>query len=77
MIKCLSGKILSLDVTPDDTVLSVKYSIQQFDGVAPDAQRLIFNGKQLSDERSLDDYDIEDSDTIHLVHRMRGGLLQK
>jgi hypothetical protein len=43
------------------------------EGIAPDLQRLIFNGMQLEDGKSLRDYKMKNWDIIHLVARLLGG----
>ena len=44
-IKTLSGKTLTLDVLPKSTTLDLKRSIELTQGIPPDFQRLLFNGK--------------------------------
>ena len=77
-VKDLQGRTVTVDVEPQDTVLSVKektYEKQLYlfsDGTPPGKQRMIFAGKRLENGYTLTECNIQKEATLHLVLGLRG-----
>lgn len=72
-IKTLTGKTITINVNDNENIKDIKDKITDIEGIPQDQQRLVFNGKQLEDDKTLGDYQIDGDSTIHLVLRLRGG----
>lgn len=67
-VKTLTGRHITLNVEPTDTIAAVKIKIQEKEGTLPARQRLIFEGKQLTEEeKTLQDYNMQRDSTIEMV----------
>jgi Ubiquitin family len=76
-VKTLTGKIITLNVKPSETVYDIKSKIEDQEGIPIDQQKLLFTGKQLEDHRTLANYKIERESTLHLLLRLRGNRFKR
>ena len=74
MIKTLTGRKQCFNFDPENTILQVKQALQEKEGIDIEQIRLIFGGKQLSDELTIASYNLEAGSTIHMVLQLRGGI---
>lgn len=72
-IKTLTGRKQPFNFEPENQVLAVKQALQEKEGIQVEQIRLIYSGKQLADDRTLDSYNVPAGATIHMVLQLRGG----
>merc|ERR1712060_492541 len=72
-VKTLTGKEIEIDIETDDTIARIKERVEEKEGIPPPQQRLIFGGKQMSDDKKASEYNIEGGSVLHLVLALRGG----
>lgn len=77
-VKSLTGSNITIDCDlTTNTVAQFKVMINYHEGIPEDQQRLIYEGRQLEDNKLLSDYNITDNSTLHLVLRLRGGMYRE
>jgi len=73
-VKSLDGRTLAIDVSPHDTIGSLKDKIHQKNGPLPVEQRLVSSGKNMTnDELTVEFYGLQKESTVWVLARMVAG----
>lgn len=72
-LKTLTGKTVELFPYSIDTIKDIKEMVSELEGIPPDQVRLVFAGKVLADDNTLNYYNITKESTLHIIMALRGG----
>ncbi|SCW04200.1 LAFE_0H08284g1_1 [Lachancea fermentati] len=73
-VKTLTGKEIPVTVDPEDRVYRIKEYLEEKEGIPPSQQRLIFQGKQIDDDKTVASANLSSGMQLHLVLTLRGGI---
>ena len=68
-VKTLTGKTITIEVEPSDTILTMKEKIYEKENIPVDQQRLILCGKSLENDKLVSDFELQKQSAIHIVLR--------
>ena len=71
-VKTQTGKTITIEVEPTDSIEATKQRIFEKEGILPENQLLIFNGEQLGEGKTLSDYNIQKESTLRLEVQQTG-----
>ncbi|XGW29126.1 hypothetical protein V3C99_008712 [Haemonchus contortus] len=72
-VKTITGRIIRLEVEGSDSIEAFKVKLYDTERILPSYQRLIYAGKQLSDDYTVSDCGIHKESIVHLVFRTDSG----
>jgi len=68
------GDVFDIDVEPSNTTKYLKTKIKELTMIPRERQRLVFAGKILDDDKTVEEYRITDGSKLHLILALRGGM---
>ena len=73
-IKTLAGRKISLDFEPGQKIMEIKESLQEKEGIPKDQIRLIYSGKVLNEESTIEEAHIQPGTIILMMMNLKGGF---
>jgi len=77
IIKMEIGKIIRMLVVENETIKSLKDEINYSEGINPENQILLFEGKQLENNKFISDYGIQKESIIYLIIKKKISIIIK
>ena len=66
-VEILTGKLIKIEVEPSDTIENLKDKVKCKEGIPAEDQNYVFADKKLEDEKTLEDYNIQEESKLYLV----------
>jgi len=66
------GKMISLTCPLTSTIQFIKEKIKDMEAIYPDSCYLTYKSRHIDDENTLEDYNVQEHDTIFINIYMRG-----
>jgi hypothetical protein len=76
-ISTIDNKKFTISFNSELTIIKLKEEILEKMGYPVDQQRIIFIGKELENNRTLQDYNINCNSRIFVVLKLRGGMMHQ
>ncbi|KAH9577300.1 Ubiquitin domain [Trypanosoma melophagium] len=74
-VKTVSNKVIEVaSLNEVNTIAELKEKLEETEGIPGKMIRLVYQGKQLEDERRIGDYPIVAGATLHMVVALRAGV---
>ena len=67
IVKDLNEKEINLDTNSSDTIKNIKEKIKDKEGILPNQYKLVLDGKQLEEDKTVEFYNIKNDSNLQLV----------
>lgn len=72
-IKDIQGKHIRIQTSASSTIREVKQKFQKVSGIQAGEQRFLYEGQQLADNKTLNDYKVRHNASMQCSMRLSGG----
>ena len=73
-VKDSTGDITMLSVSSTDTIYNIKEQYGETKNISASEFDVVYSGKVLTNNNTLNDYEIEENSVLHIAPKLKGGL---